>query len=408
MGVWKHPTRIAERRRAGPTLALRTLARLFLLLPVLLAACAPPPGPEALRLTPATFADLPGWSDDRVAAALPALALSCDRLSRLPADRGIGPGGVGGRAADWRAPCAALADLPAGDDTAARAYFQRWFQPLRAAGRAGTDGLFTGYYEAELEAARTKGGPYRTPIYRRPPELVQVDLGAFVPDLRGRRLAGRVVDGQLKPYPDRAALEDGALTGRGLELFWAKDPVDVFFLQIQGSGRVRLPDGGQVRIGYAGHNGHSYVSIGRLLVDRGEMALDAVSMQSLRDWMAADKARAAALMRENPAFVFFRELDGPGPVGAAGVPLTPERSLAVDSAFWPYGAPVWVDAGDDRGGPRLRRLLVAQDTGGAIKGPVRGDVFWGFGNEAAARAGAMRMTGGAWLLLPKDAAARLP
>jgi len=404
MGALPYRTRLSGRPRLG-----LAPAGLFLCLAFLLAACAPPPpGPDRLRLTPVAFADLPGWTDDGAAAALPALARSCGRLARLAPSRAIGPDGIGGTAADWRAPCAALDDVPAGDDGAARAYFQRWFLPLRAAGRDGTEGLFTGYFEAELEAARTRGGSYRTPIYRRPPELVLADLGAFDPELRGRRLAGRVVDGRLRPYPDRAAIEDGALAGRGLELFWAKDPVDVFFLQIQGSGRVRLPDGTHARVGYAGHNGHGYVSIGRVLVARGEMDADAVSMQSLRDWMAADTARAAALMRENPAFIFFRELDGPGPMGAAGVALTPGRSLAVDSAFWPYGAPVWIDAGDDRGGPRLRRLMIAQDTGGAIKGPVRGDVFWGFGKDAALRAGTMRMTGGAWLLLPREAAARLP
>ncbi|MHA1114186.1 MAG: murein transglycosylase A, partial [Alphaproteobacteria bacterium] len=348
-------------------------AGLFSLL-ILIAGCAPrPPAPESLRLTAAVFADLPGWPVDDPAAAVPALARSCARFAAMAPDRTIGPDGVGGRAADWRAPCAALAGLSAGDDNAARDYFERWFTPLRAAGRNGTEGLFTGYFEAELEAARAPGGAYRVPIYRRPPELVLVNLGAFDPALRGRRLAGSVANGRLKPYPDRAAIEGGALAGRGLELFWAKDPVDVFFLQIQGSGRVRLPGGGVARLGYDGHNGQDYVSIGRVLVARGAMAAKDVSMQSLRAWMAADRARSAALMRENPAFIFFRELKGPGPIGAAGVALTPGRSLAVDAAFWPYGAPVWIDVGDGdgddgSGAPRLRRLVVAQDTGGAIKG----------------------------------------
>jgi membrane-bound lytic murein transglycosylase A len=206
----------------------------------------------------------------------------------------------------------------------------------------------------------------------------------------------------LRPYENRAAIESGALRGRGLEMLWVDDPVDAFFLQIQGSGRVMLEDGTSLRIGYAGQNGHPYVAIGRELIARGALTREAVSMPAIRDWLRANPQEADAVMNRNPSFVFFRELDGDGPVGAQGVALTPGRSLAVDRSFVPYGVPVWLDAEDPVDGEvRVQRLLVAQDTGGAIRGPVRGDVFWGHGPEAEHRAGLMKSRGRYFLLLPK-------
>lgn len=393
---------------AARPLAARRFGGLVLLLVLLVGACAPrSPQPDSLTLRAVAYGDLPGWSEDRLAAALPAFQKSCARLTGVPDERAVGADGVGGRVGDWRPPCAAalaLGDAPS--EAAARRFFEHWFQPFRAANGDRADGLFTGYFEASLRAARRAGGPYKTPIYRRPDELVMVDLGLFNAEWRGRRLAGTVVEGQLRPYMSRAGIEAGGLAGRGLELLWADDPVDVFFLQIQGSGRALLADGTTVRLGYAGHNGQDYVSIGRLLVERGVMTLEEVSMQSLRAWMADDPKRAAKLMAENPAYIFFRELTGEGPLGAQGVVLTPGRSLAVDPAFMPYGAPVWLDAGG--ADAPLRRLLIAQDTGGAIRGPVRGDVFWGFGDDAAARAGTMRLTGRYYLLLPRSVAGRAP
>jgi membrane-bound lytic murein transglycosylase A len=223
-----------------------------------------------------------------------------------------------------------------------------------------------------------------------------VDLGRFRPAWRGERIAGRVDKGNLVPYSSRAEIEQGALSGRGLELAWAADTIETFFLQIQGSGRVRLADGGELRVGYDGQNGHPYVALGRVLIDRGLLPREQVTMQSIKAYLRAHPDEAAALMRENPSYVFFRELSGDGPVGAQGVALTPGRSLAVDRAFVPLGAPVWLVAED------IARLLVAQDTGGAIRGPVRGDLFWGHGAEAEARAGAMKARGRAWLLLPRE------
>jgi membrane-bound lytic murein transglycosylase A len=390
---------------AGTAVPRAGLALAAALCAALLAACAPrppetPPAPPEPKLTlaPASFGDLPGWGQDAVAEALPALSRSCAKLLALPADRALG---AAGRAGDWAAPCRALASVPPGTE-AARAYLETWFSPWAAADNGAREGLFTGYYEPELRGSTRPGGPYATPLHRRPPDLVTVDLGEFRENLRGERIAGRVVDGRLRPMEDRAAIAAGALDGRGLELVWVDDPVDAFFLHIQGSGRVALDGGRLMRVGFDGQNGHAYVAVGRELVARGAMAREQVSMQSIRAWMKANPAEAQALMDANPSYVFFRQLGGEGPEGAQGVVLTPGRSLAVDRRFVPLGTPVWLDAEDPLDPAlRVRRLLVAQDTGGAIRGPVRGDVFWGHGAEAEERAGRMRSRGAYWLLLPR-------
>jgi membrane-bound lytic murein transglycosylase A len=345
-------------------------------------------------LAPASFGDLPGWQEDDVAPALEAFQQSCSRMvSSKPAALG---NGLVGTIGDWQPPCAGVATLADKDAASARRFFETWFRPWRAGNNGKSEGLFTGYYEAELKGARQPGGAYRTPLRKRPSDLVMVELGLFRPAWRGERIAGRVVDGRLKPYESRAEIEKGALDRRDLALLWVDDPVDAFFLEIQGSGRVRLEDGTTVRVGYDGQNGQPYVPIGRLLVERGELTKDEVSMQSIRAWIKAHPEAGQTLMKENPSYVFFRETSGPGPVGSDGTVLTPGRSLAVDRSFVPLGVPVFVDAGE-----ALRRLMVAQDTGGAIRGPVRGDVFWGHGAEAAERAGKMKLRGQYFLLLPK-------
>ncbi|TAD90469.1 MAG: murein transglycosylase [Alphaproteobacteria bacterium] len=396
--------------RRGPQ-AVRALGALALTA-LMLAGCAteppaPPvaPGrepPDRLTLTPARFADLPGWAQDDPVAALPALARSCRVITRLPADRAIGPDAVGGRAGDWQAACAALPTGAAATPAAARQFFETWFHPFRAVGNRGADGLFTGYYEPELVGARTRSPTTPVPLLRRPDDLVMVELGDWRTDLRGQRVAGRVRDGRLIPYATRAEIDAGALANRGLELIWVSSAIDAFFLHIQGSGAVRLPDGSRVRVGYAAQNGHAYVPIGRPMVERGLLPRDGVSMQSIRAWLEANPADATAIMNLNPSYIFFRETPD-GPVGAQGVTLVPGRSLAIDPAFLPLGAPLWLDIGDEAApGGRLQRLVIAQDTGGAIRGPVRGDVFWGTGVDAGERAGRYRQTGSYWLLLPRS------
>ncbi len=380
-------------RRAG-------LSGLLTLL--LLASCvtAPPP-PARLTLAPARFDDLAGWNSDHLADTLVAFQKSCAELSKRDDGATLGPASLGLKAGDFRAACAAAAQT-ATDDSAAHAFFEHYFTPYLAANNDKADGLFTGYYEPLLNGARQRGGDYQTAILKRPPDLVMVDLGRFRPAWRGERIAGRVRSGTLVPYESRAEIENGALDRMHLELLWVDDPVAAFFLQVQGSGRVKLADGSTVRVGYDGQNGQPYVAIGKLLVARGELSQDTVSLQTITAWIKAHPQDGAALMDQNPSYVFFREMSGDGPIGSEGVALTPGRSLAVDRNFIPLGTPLFIVATDN--GAALQRLMVAQDTGGAIAGPVRGDVFWGFGPDAELKAGGMHAPGRYYLLLPKDLA----
>ena len=339
--------------------------------------------PPRLTLKPAAYDRFVGWRDDKVAAALPALLRSCAALLAKPDDAPLDPKTKSfdfGAAAEWRAPCTTAAAVPAGDDSAARRFFEAGFAPFLAGNHGVGEGLFTGYFEITLHGARGRGGPYQTPIYRRPADPTRYT---------------------------RAEIADGALAAQGLELLWVDDPVDAFFLEIQGSGRVVLREGGVVRVGYDGGNGKPYVAVGRLLLERGEMPRDQITMAAIRAWMKVHPKEGEALRRENPSFVFFREVAGPGPRGAAQTVLTAGRSLAVDRAFLPLGMPLWLEAQERYGPGIIRRLVVAQDAGGAIKGPVRGDLFWGHGDKAAAGAGAMNARGSYYLLVPRSIAARL-
>ena len=366
------------------------------------------PPPPRLVLHLATFDDLVGWSEDDHGAALVAFRRSCDRFAGRDAAASLGGGGIAGQIGDWRAVCAAAAVVAAGQEGAARRYFEQHFVPLEARNNRAAEGLFTGYYEPELHGSRRPRGRFTTPIYRRPGELVTVELGLFRDRWRGERIAGRLVSGRLEPFAARAEIAAGALAGRGLELVWVDDAIDAFFLHIQGSGRVVLADGGVMRLGYAGHNGHAYFAIGRELVARGALEVDEVSMQSIRAWLEAHPDQAKAVMGKNASYVFFRRFEGKGPAGAQGAVLTLGRSLAVDRSFIPLGVPLWLDAAPPHAAATkpalLRRLVIAQDTGGAIRGPVRGDLFWGAGAAAAERAGRMRATGRYWLLVPRQVA----
>ncbi len=388
-----------------------------------------PPSPEAAPAliygTPVEVASLPGWAGDDVAQALPALLRSCGRLTAQPADRVLKPVELGGTVGDWRPFCGALRGLgdPAGENEV-RAVIERELvavplsrtEAAEAAGRPGEGsgwarriGLYTGYFEPLLHGSRRRSARYSVPLYTQPPDLVSVDLGRFRDDLRGRRVAGRVRGSSLEPYDDRDAISSGSLTGRGLELVWVDDAVDAFFLHIQGSGRIELDDGAMFRVGYAAQNGHPYHAIGRTLVDWGELTLDEVSLQSIDAWLRANPDRAGEVMATNDSYVFFRQIRGEGPVGAQGVALTPERSLAVDRLHVPLGVPVWLDAMIPAAAPegpdeRRQWLVVAQDTGGAIRGAVRGDVFWGAGERARAIAGRMAHRGRYWALAPRSVA----
>ena len=369
----------------------------------------PPKPPDRLVLVRESFDQLAGWAEDSHAEALPALARSCARLAKRGDEESVGPDGIAGSTADWRQPCAAAARIGE-DDDAARQFFESEFAPFALHNNDAAVGLFTGYYEPQLRGSLVADERYTVPLYRRPPDLVTAKLGAFHPELSGRRITGRVREGRLVPYPSRAEIDGGALANRDLELVWVDDPVAAFFLHIQGSGRVELSDGTLIRVGYGGQNGHAYVAIGRELVERGALTQESVSLQSIRAWLRAHPAEAAALMAANPSYVFFRRLEGEGPVGAEGTVLSAGRSLAVDRRYLPLGVPLWLDAmapttgsGPDR---PLRRVVIAQDTGGAIRGPVRGDVFWGHGAEAEAVAGHMKHEGRYYILLPLAVADR--
>ncbi|MBK1661262.1 hypothetical protein CKO45_23925 [Paracraurococcus ruber] len=331
-------------------------------------------GPAAAQPDPLPFAALPGWAEEEHAAALPAFLATCRALTaRDPAVPLGGAGPLALRPADLAAACAEAATIPPED---ARAFLERRFRP-----QAVGTGLLTGYYEPVIAGRLAPKPGFAAPLRGLPPWPAD------------------------EPMPDRAAIEAGALDGLARHLAYV-DPVEAFFLQIQGSGRVLLPDGGLLRLLYAGKNGHPYRAIGRVLIERGEIPREAMSMQAIRAWLAAAPADAArALLHANPSYVFFRRDDAlrpdQGPPGTLGAPLTPGRSLAVDPAFIPLGVPVWIQARDPLDGAPLRRLVQAQDTGGAIRGAARGDLFWGWGDAAAARAGPMREAVEMILLLPR-------
>ncbi len=368
----------------------------------------PEPRPDRMVLRLAEYDDLMGWPGGDFVASRAAFQRSCERFAKLADDRPLAHSSIAGRVRDWRPACAALGDVDANDSAAIRRYFETWFVPLAVVNNDRPAGLFTGYYEPLLRGSRRRHGRYATPLYTRPPDLVTVDLGRFREDLRGRRIAGRVIDGQLRPFASRADIEAGALANRDLEMLWVDDSIGAFFLHIQGSGQVVLDDGEITRVGYAGHNGHPYFAIGRELINRGVLDRQRVSLQSIRAWLEANPGQAAEVMNKNSSYVFFRRIVGDAPIGAFQVPLTPRASLAVDRRYVPMGVPVWLETALPRANGDTvddavpwRQLLMAQDTGGAIRGIVRGDIFFGAGAEAEAMAGHLKSEGRYYIFLPR-------
>ncbi|QRG08311.1 MltA domain-containing protein [Xanthobacter dioxanivorans] len=364
----------------------------------------PPPVIPGARLVPLGFADLDGWAADGHAAAFSAFLASCAALAAPP--REVGPASVPTLRDGLRRACAGARRLgphPPGD-LLARLFFEANFRLFQVVPDDGAGGFFTGYYEPELDGARIPGNGFDVPVYGRPDDLVMSGTGP-APNSGGalRRDGDRMV-----PYFDRAAIEDGALAGRGLELVWLRDPVDLFFMQIQGSGRIRLPDGHVLRLNYDGYNGHPYLPVGRLLIQRGLVPREEMSMARIRAFMAADPEAGRALRRENRSYVFFKALDlgaEAGAMGAQGVPLTAGRSMAVDRRLHTYGSPVFVEADLPLAAPgssdAFRRLMIAQDTGSAIVGPARADLYFGSGPVAEEVAGRIRHPGRFTLLVPR-------
>jgi membrane-bound lytic murein transglycosylase A len=344
---------------------------------------------DAARITlaPARFNQLAGWSDDTVSAAVPAFVKSCGRLPKQPDEAPLDPAARDaefGRVRDWRPLCQLAASLPPDDDAATRQFFEKNFIPVQIGAKGQNNGLITGYWEVELNGSRKREGPFQIAVYRRPPDLV---------------------DGQ--PYLDRGTIEDGALAGRGLEVVWISSADDLLTLQTQGSGRVHLPDGGTVRVGYEASNNRKFVNVYQLMLDEGTIPKAQFSYKTVRIWMRDHPGDATTVRRRNPNYVFFQEIKGDGPIGYQGAVLTPERSLAVDHHFIPLGAPLWLEAQDKYRPLAVKRLVVAQDIGDAITGPLRGDFYWGSGRDAASRGSDFYADGRYWVLLPKTIASRL-
>ena len=369
---------------------------------MLLAACETStdtkPSSE-ITVTEVSFAQLPGWQDGNLQDALGAWQRSCERILAMEPTAPLGGKIGGGAAGDWHDVCTSIAGLTS-DPTQVRTFVEANFVPYAVSDKVAGKGLFTGYFEPIVQASEQSGGAYNVPIHGLPSDHVTVHLKDFDSALAGKALVGRIEEGRLRPYPERAAIANSTGTETPV-LYWANDALDVFILQVQGSGIVELPDGRRQRIGFAGHNGHDYVSIGRSLIEQNELRADAAAWQDIRAWMEQNPQRVSDLLARNRRYIFFRPIDGDGAQGAAGVALTPEHSLAVDPEFLPLNVPLWLDTVHPGPGKRrLQRLVLAQDVGNAIRGPVRGDLYWGVGPEALALAGRMKSPGAYYLLLP--------
>ena len=339
------------------------------------------PFDEKLELSPVSFKSLPGWSNDNHADALKPFWRSCVNLLRKSQHARFGKNQFGHVDA-WQQVCRKLDRRRFKEKNYGRRFFEEMFRPYLVSGRTpeNSKGTFTGYYEPEISGALYRGGKFQTPLYERPNDL--------------KRSVG--------PYFSRRKIKQGALKNRAKPIAWIADPIDAFFLHIQGSGRIRLPNKNVLRVGFAGHNRHPYTAIGRVLIRRGAIERKNISMQSIRAWLLANPRHAPAVMEQNARYVFFRRLTGAGPIGAQGVALTPGRSLAVDPKIISYGTPIWLNTIDPISARKpFQRLLVAQDTGGAIKGVVRGDIFFGHGKIAARNAGFMNRAGEYYVLIPR-------
>jgi membrane-bound lytic murein transglycosylase A len=394
-------------------------------LPAPAPTAAPPPIKTitTARYERVSLEALPALADADLIGAWPAWLSTCRSYERNAARRAL-----------WQGACSAAQQIPAGDAGAIRNFVRTHLEPWRLLAETREDadgnaagamrnapapgaearvlavadrGRITGYYEPLLAGSRVKDARFSVPLHRRPDDLLIVDLAGLYPELAGKRVRGRVVDSpagkRVVPYFSRAELDDQRLQGH--ELVWVDDAIEAFFLQVQGSGRVQFTDGSQVRVGYADTNGHPYRSIGRVLIDRGDLTFEQASMQGIQAWARANPGKLSALLNENPSYVFFRELPvgdpAAGPVGAMGIPLTPGYSLAGDPQYVPLGAPVVISTAHPTTAAPLTRMAVVQDTGGAIRGPIRFDFFWGFGRAAGEHAGRQRHDVSAWLLLPR-------
>lgn len=379
----------------------KNLTRLAALATLMLSACQaplppaviPPPVQKEVKPTPtynlSSWEALPNWQAMELASSWAAFQQGCRALKSKP---------------NWQPSCARAEQLNPTDNATLRAFFEEYFSPYQLINPDGTEqGLITGYYEPKLHGSRTKTARFRYPLYATPEDLLEIDLSEIYPQLKGMRLRGRLQGKRVVPYFNRSDIDAGKAPLKGRELFWVDNAVELFFLQIQGSGRIELPDGSMMKIGYADQNGYPYISIGKKLIEMGELKPEEASMQGIKQWGERNPDKLPALLGQNPSYVFFRELPDTlsAPLGALGVPLTEEYSIAIDPRSIPLGSPVFLATTFPNSDAPLNRLMLAQDTGGAIKGAVRADFFWGFGEQAGNQAGRMKQRGRMWVLFPK-------
>ncbi|WP_324617358.1 murein transglycosylase A [Microvirga alba] len=356
------------------------------------------------HLEPLPFSALKGWDEDDHAAAFQAFLRSCRSLEAQSSELRPAQKPHAGLLAVCRKALSAGSSLSKDE---ARRFFEAHFQPYSIVPASG-EGFLTGYYEPEFQGSREKTAIYSVPLLARPDDLVTIPQGETLPGLEAGLQAARRLPNGYEPYPDRAAIESGALGSRAKALVYVREPGEAFIIHVQGSTRIRLTDGSVMRVAYAGRNGHPYTSIGRLLVERGEMDLESMTLEKLMGWLKDHPEPARELMRRNRSYIFFREADElspqDGPIGGAGIPLVPGRSLAVDRSLWAYGLPFWLEGQlplSLESAEPLQRLMIAQDTGSAIVGPARGDFFFGSGEAAGTRAGLLRHATRFVVLQPK-------
>jgi membrane-bound lytic murein transglycosylase A len=370
----------------------------------------PPPPLLPSKYHEHSFDALKGWQEDDHLEALISFKVSCGRLLKYPDEREYNGFGV---AADWKPACQAAIDIENSTKDAAKGLFEKHFTVLSF--RELEDGLFTGYYAPLYKGSKVKTDRFNAPLYAVPNDLQSLNLGQFDSRLKGRSVIGEVQAGKFVPYKDRKIIDQGALENKGLELVWLEKAEETFFLQIQGSGFIELDNGEIMHLGYAQRNGRPYRAIGQYLIESGDVAREDMSLQAILGWMIANPEKSDELMWKNPSYVFFQLRDNDKPVGSLGVGLTPGRSLAVDREHIPLGMPLWLETFQEQACDQetnilishLNRLVIAQDTGGAIKGKIRGDVYWGIGDEAEKKAGPMKDKGTYYLLVPKNVAKKL-
>ncbi|MCC5792447.1 MAG: MltA domain-containing protein [Legionellaceae bacterium] len=369
-----------------------------------------PPAEEPLQIEAVRFQDLPGWQQPSLQPSFAALQRSCALFLRRNPERLAGTPLIPLKISDWLPACQAAKSVDAHDNGALRQYFSQWFTPYVIKDKKPVAGLFTGYYALQLHGSREPSAQYPVPLYALPQDLAILRLQDFDKSLPARKIVARVEGHQLKPYPTRAAIVEGALADKASPIAWIASPVDRLFLEIQGSGRIRLSDGHSIWLGYAGENGAAYTAIAKVLIDKGVMTRDNASMQRIKRYLEAHPDEQDAILNTNESFVFFREQAQEGTLGAQGVVLTDGYSMAVDLRYIPLGIPLWLSThytDVDKIDKPLQRLMIAQDTGGAIRGPVRGDVYWGDDARAGEIAGRMKHGGQYWVLLPNAFQQRL-